>query len=400
MSDNPLFDGEGIEAEHLLLGGALLGQAATNKKLNDIKKELQKKPKQGPPCPHCGGKLPGDAQSKQYSTCCHCGSSIYWFDRKVYADKNKRDRLARADRERTKSMWARTQEQAAQSGPDGILSQIINWCSSQSYAPTKGFFKKPVEITADMFPMETFNSDKILPNAWEDDFKDMIKINFGIDMWRGDYIWGGKSEKRENCITLRELSHLIHEKILKNMELAALTTADIHAHRKQTWKVSTEEKNKSTRKLTAHRTVSSVLSKILDEIKSNESIKAGVDITSETLPEAIWDKDWFYHMNWMIQRVFGVKLTKEQTNIKLGVLSELIFREAGGSCDTESVSQPVTKKSVTAKSPKSNNERAKKESTITFMCSNNHRVTVPVKFAGKSGRCSKCNVRIVVPTLQ
>ena len=40
-----LFDGEGIEAEHLPLGGGLLGRAATNKKLNDIKKELQKKPK-------------------------------------------------------------------------------------------------------------------------------------------------------------------------------------------------------------------------------------------------------------------------------------------------------------------------------------------------------------------
>ena len=55
------------------------------------------------------------------------------------------------------------------------------------------------------------------------------------------------------------------------------------------------------------------------------------------------------------------------------------------------------KKSGSAKSPKSNNEIDKKESTITFMCSNNHRVTVPVKFAGKGGRCSKCNVRIVVP---
>ena len=39
-------------------------------------------------------------------------------------------------------------------------------------------------------------------------------------------------------------------------------------------------------------------------------------------------------------------------------------------------------------------------STITFQCPNNHRITVPIKLAGKGGVCSKCGIKVVIPNSQ
>ena len=39
-------------------------------------------------------------------------------------------------------------------------------------------------------------------------------------------------------------------------------------------------------------------------------------------------------------------------------------------------------------------------STITFECPNNHRITVPIKLAGKGGVCSKCGIKVVIPSSQ
>ncbi len=39
-------------------------------------------------------------------------------------------------------------------------------------------------------------------------------------------------------------------------------------------------------------------------------------------------------------------------------------------------------------------------STITFSCPNGHRISVPATLAGKRGACSKCGVKVTIPTSQ
>lgn len=38
--------------------------------------------------------------------------------------------------------------------------------------------------------------------------------------------------------------------------------------------------------------------------------------------------------------------------------------------------------------------------TITFTCPNGHRISVPATLAGKRGNCSKCGVKVTIPTEQ
>ena len=49
---------------------------------------------QGPPCPHCGGSLPPDAEQKHYRLCMHCRSSLFWFGGTPYATEAEQQNIA------------------------------------------------------------------------------------------------------------------------------------------------------------------------------------------------------------------------------------------------------------------------------------------------------------------
>jgi predicted Zn-ribbon and HTH transcriptional regulator len=81
MSENWLFDGEGVEWSDLAKAKSLQQQkqiAENLKKLRQSSRSTAPKTVEGSQCPHCGGALPSDAARKKYSACMHCGNGLKW----------------------------------------------------------------------------------------------------------------------------------------------------------------------------------------------------------------------------------------------------------------------------------------------------------------------------------
>lgn len=113
FSNNPLFDGEGFEAEHLGMLGAEQQRnrhhKGTSEQLSRIEELLKQQQLRGPACPHCGGKLPGT-----YAVCMHCKSAISWINGlpsvpgqeaktlRTFNEEQNRQAAAKSHEERTK----------------------------------------------------------------------------------------------------------------------------------------------------------------------------------------------------------------------------------------------------------------------------------------------------------
>ena len=69
---NFLFDGKGIEFEHIQRLQQLGAQNKTNRLLEEQAKAAEAE-KKLPQCPHCGGRLPG-----RFNLCKSCGEKVYW----------------------------------------------------------------------------------------------------------------------------------------------------------------------------------------------------------------------------------------------------------------------------------------------------------------------------------
>ena len=70
MSDSPLFDGQGIEFDHLQ-------RLQQQRKTSEIRRLLEQEARQRRgvcPCPHCGGGIPQVGAS----VCMHCRRELYW----------------------------------------------------------------------------------------------------------------------------------------------------------------------------------------------------------------------------------------------------------------------------------------------------------------------------------
>jgi hypothetical protein len=81
MTDNWLFDGEGVDWSDLAAAKSLGNQEQMRRQLEQIKQQRQSrraKRVEGSQCPHCGGSLPADAASKQYPVCMHCRNKLLW----------------------------------------------------------------------------------------------------------------------------------------------------------------------------------------------------------------------------------------------------------------------------------------------------------------------------------
>jgi hypothetical protein len=84
MTDNWLFDGEGVEWSDCARAQSLQNQQQMLRHLSDIKKQKalggqRARRVEGSQCPHCGGMLPVDAPAKRYPVCMHCRNELIWF---------------------------------------------------------------------------------------------------------------------------------------------------------------------------------------------------------------------------------------------------------------------------------------------------------------------------------
>lgn len=88
MSDNPLFDGQGLEFHHLQRLDQQKQAAATRRLL-----EEQERQRRGVcPCPHCGGGIP----KVGVSVCMHCRRELHWNGASCGATKAQAQQIATA----------------------------------------------------------------------------------------------------------------------------------------------------------------------------------------------------------------------------------------------------------------------------------------------------------------
>ena len=86
LSDNPLFDGQGIEFHHL----QRLDQRKQTQEIQKLLKEQARQRKGVCPCPHCGAGVP----QVGVAVCMHCGRDLFWSNGECGATKVQAQKLA------------------------------------------------------------------------------------------------------------------------------------------------------------------------------------------------------------------------------------------------------------------------------------------------------------------